>query len=329
MKMPNEAHPWNGIGSFARLFRTVEKTLGVWLWVLVFAILFSLLSPYFFGILNFMNIARQASIIGLLAIGMTLVIITGGIDLSVGSVISLVSAVFGVVWRSTNSMWAAVILAFLTGVASGVFNGVLISWVGVPAFIATFGMMGIGSGLAFALTAGSIGDFPLKFDYLGNGIFLGLPVPVIILIFLTLVFHYVLRKTVYGSRILAIGGNELSSSMAGISIKKYKFSVYLINGCLAALAGIILCARIRSSYPGIGQDLELDVVAAAVIGGANLMGGYGSIVGAIGGGFFISMIQNIFNLLGVYPFMQKVITGIFIVIAVLANQIKSRKKKLR
>ena len=326
--MTNQAPTRNLSGSIASVFRKVEKTLGVWLWVLVFAILFSLVSPYFLGLLNFLNIARQASIIGLMAIGMTLVIITGGIDLSVGSVVSLVSAVFGVVWRSTNSLWSAVILAFLTGAACGVFNGVLISWVGVPAFIATFGMMGIGSGLAFALTAGSIGDFPPKFEFLGNGIVLGLPVPVFIVILFALLFHYVLRKTVYGGRVLAIGGSELSSRLAGMNVKRYKFSVYLINGCLAALAAIILCARIRSSYPGIGQDVELDVVAASVIGGANLMGGYGSIIGAIGGGFFISMIQNIFNLLGVYPFMQKVITGIFIVIAVLANQVKAGRKKL-
>ena len=116
--------------------------------------------------------------------------------------------------------------------------------------------------------------------------------------------------------------------MAGINVRWYKFSVYLINSSLAAIAGIILCARIRSSYPGIGQDFELDVIASAVIGGANLMGGYGSIVGAIGGGFFISMIQNIFNLLGVYPFMQKVITGIVIVVAVIANQVRTGKKRI-
>jgi len=129
---------------------------------------FSMISPYFLGLLNFMNIARQASIYGLIAIGMTLVIITGGIDLSVGSIISLVSAVFGVVWRSTNNLWAAIVLAFLSGAACGLFNGVLVSFFGIPAFIASFGTMGIGSGMAFALTAGSIGDFPLKFDFWGT-----------------------------------------------------------------------------------------------------------------------------------------------------------------
>jgi len=306
-------------------FKAAEKFLGVWLWVLLFAALFSLVSPYFLSLANFINIARQASIFGLMALGMTLVIITGGIDLSVGSVVSLVSAVFGVVWRGTNNLWLALALAFLAGVACGAFNGVLVSWVGVPPFIATFGTMGIGAGFAFALTPGSIGDFPESFDYLGNGMLAGIPIPVYIVGIFALVFHFVLRRTVYGIRILAIGGSEYSSKLAGLNVKRYKFSVYLINGCLAALAAIILCARIRSSYPGIGQDFELDVIAATVIGGANLIGGYGSIIGAMGGGFFISMIQNIFNLLGVYPFMQKVITGIFIVIAVLANQIKLKK----
>jgi ribose transport system permease protein len=306
----------------------VGNFLGVWLWVILFAALFSLLSPYFLSLLNFLNIARQASIFGLMAIGMTLVIITGGIDLSVGSVVSLVSAVFGVAWRSTNSLWAALIFAFLTGAASGALNGALVSWVGVPPFIATFGTMGIGAGLAFALTPGSIGDFPEGFEYIGNGTLAGIPLPLLIVLAFALIFHYLLRRRVYGVRVLAIGGGELSSRLAGIDVKKYKFSVYLINGCLAGLAAIILCARIRSSYPGIGQDFELDVIASSVIGGASLMGGYGSIIGAMGGGFFITMIQNIFNLLGVYPFMQKVITGIFIVIAVLANQMKMKRTDL-
>ena len=313
-------------GSLFSMLRAVQKFLGVWLWVILFAAFFSLLSPYFLSVLNFLNIARQASIFGLMAIGMTLVIITGGIDLSVGSVVSLASAVFGVVFRSTNSVWAGLALAFLSGAAIGALNGLLVSRVGVPPFIATFGTMGIGAGLAFALTPGSIGDFPESFEYVGNGMLAGIPIPLLIVIVSAAFFHYVLRRRVYGVRVLAIGGSELSSKLAGIGVRRYKFSVYLLNGCLAALAAIILCARIRSSYPGIGQDFELDVIASSVIGGASLMGGYGSIIGAMGGGFFITMIQNIFNLLGIYPFMQKVITGVFIVIAVLANQGKMKRK---
>jgi ribose/xylose/arabinose/galactoside ABC-type transport system permease subunit len=308
-----------------KALREVEGFLGVWLWVIVFAAFFSLLSPYFLSLLNFLNIARQASVFGLMAIGMTLVIITGGIDLSVGSVVSLASSVFGVAWRSTGSLGTALALAFLSGAAIGALNGLLVSRVGVPPFIATFGTMGIGAGFAFALTPGSIGDFPEKFEYVGNGMLAGLPIPLCIVVAFALFFHYVLRRRTFGVRLLAIGGSELSSKLAGFGIRRYKFSVYLLNGCLAALAAIILCARIRSSYPGIGQDFELDVIASSVIGGASLMGGYGSIIGAMGGGFFITMIQNIFNLLGVYPFMQKVITGIFIVIAVLANQGKLKR----
>ncbi|MGA2545552.1 MAG: ABC transporter permease [Rectinemataceae bacterium] len=324
-KKQNEGRMIMHARSLVTILRRAEKFLGVWLWVIVFAAFFSFLSPYFLSLLNFLNIARQASVFGLMAIGMTLVIITGGIDLSVGSVVSLASAVFGVAWRSTNSLWAALILAFLSGAAIGAFNGLLVSRVSVPPFIATFGTMGIGAGFAFALTPGSIGDFPEKFEYIGNGMVAGVPIPLFIVFIFAIFFHYLLRRREYGVRLLAIGGSELSSRLAGISVRKYKFSVYLLNGCLAALAAIILCARIRSSYPGIGQDFELDVIASSVIGGASLMGGYGSIIGAMGGAFFITMIQNIFNLLGVYPFMQKVITGIFIVIAVLANQGKMKR----
>lgn len=311
--------------SVAAGIKKTSNFLGVWLWVLIFAALFSFLSPYFLSVANFLNIARQASVFGLMAITMTLVIITGGIDLSVGSVVSLVSAMFGVIWRSTHNIWIALALALLTGAACGALNGFLVSQIGLPPFIATFGMMGIAAGFAFALTPESIGDFPSRFEYLGNGRFLGVPVPIFIVLAFVLVFHFLLKRSVYGMRVLAIGGSELSSKLAGIDVKRYKFSVYLLNGVLAALAAIVLCARIRSSYPGIGQDFELDVIASSVIGGANLMGGYGNIIGALGGAFFISMIQNIFNLVGIYPFMQKVITGIFIVIAVLADQIKMRR----
>jgi ribose transport system permease protein len=298
---------------------TLLRRLGIWFWLIVFGVIFSLILPYFFSTRNFFNIARQASIFGIMAIGMTFVIISGGIDLSVGSIVSFTSAVFGFVWQFTGNIFLSIACGLLVGILSGAMSGVLVGYVGLPPFIATFGMMGVGAGLAFGVTPSSIGGFPPAFEFLGNGKIATFPVPVFFLIFFTTIAYYMLKKTKYGLRLLAIGGSETSAKLAGIDIKRYKLTIYILNGVLASIASIILCARIRSSYPGVGEGFELDVIAATVIGGANLMGGEGSILGAVGGALFIIMIQNVFNLFGIYPFVQKVITGAFIVVAVLAK----------
>ena len=260
------------------------------------------------------------------ATGMTFVIISGGIDLSVGSIISLTSAVFGVIWRLTNNLALSLAAGMMVGLMSGATIGLLVGFVEIPPFIATFGMMGVGAGLAFAVTPSSISGFPAGFEFLGNGHLAGIPFPVLIAVLCGVVFHLLLKKTRLGVHILATGGSESSALLAGINVRARKLTVYLINGAFASLAGIILCARIRSSYPGIGRDLELDVIAMAVIGGASLVGGYGSVVGALGGALFLTMIQNLFNLIGVYPFMQKVITGGLIVVAVMASQARRRRR---
>ena len=305
---------------------TVGRVLGIWLWVIVFAVIFSLIAPHFMSLLNLSNVMRQASIFALMATGMTFVIISGGIDLSVGSIISLTSAVFGVIWRLTNNLALSLAAGMTVGLMSGATIGLLVGFVEIPPFIATFGMMGVGAGLAFAVTPSSISGFPAGFEFLGNGHLAGVPFPVLIAVLFGVLFHLLLKKTRLGVHILATGGSESSALLAGINVRARKLTVYLINGAFASLAGIILCARIRSSYPGIGKDLELDVIAMAVIGGASLVGGYGSVVGALGGALFLTMIQNLFNLIGVYPFMQKVITGGLIVVAVMASQARRRRR---
>jgi ribose transport system permease protein len=323
-------NPAQGLGRFTGALRgaasKVGRALGIWLWVIVFAIVFSLISPHFMSILNLSNVTRQASIFALMATGMTFVIISGGIDLSVGSIISLTSAVFGVIWRMSNNLTLSIVAGMMVGLLSGTTIGVLVGYLEIPPFIATFGMMGVGAGLAFAVTPSSISGFPAGFEFLGNGHILGVPFPVLIAILVGVIFHFLLRRTRLGLHILATGGSESSALLAGINVKARKLTAYLTNGAFASLAGIILCARIRSSYPGIGKDLELDVIAMAVIGGASLVGGSGSVVGALGGALFLTMIQNLFNLIGVYPFMQKVITGGLIVVAVMANQARRRRR---
>jgi len=324
------ANPAHQLGRFTGVIRgaaaAASRALGIWLWVIVFAVVFSLISSHFMSILNLSNVTRQASIFALMATGMTFVIISGGIDLSVGSIISLTSAVFGVMWKMTNNLALSIVAGMMVGLLSGTTIGLLVGFLEIPPFIATFGMMGVGAGLAFAVTPSSISGFPAGFEFLGNGHLFGVPFPVIIAIMAGVIFHFLLRRTRLGVHILATGGSESSALLAGINVRARKLTVYVINGVFASLAGIILCARIRSSYPGIGKDLELDVIAMAVIGGASLVGGSGSVIGALGGALFLTMIQNLFNLIGLYPFMQKVITGGLIVVAVMANQSRRRRR---
>jgi ribose transport system permease protein len=256
--------------------------------------------------------------------GMTLVIISGGIDLSVGSVVSMTSAVLGVVWRETGNMGLGIAAGMSIGLITGAINGVLISRLALQPFIATFGTMSAAAGLAYAITDSSIGDFPEWFDWLGNGMIQRLPIPVFFLAAISMSFYILLNKRRLGLYLMALGGNETATRMAGIDLAKLKIIAYTVNGLLASFCGIVLCSRIRSSYPGIGQDLEMDIIAASVIGGASLAGGQGRIFGAVGGAIFVCMIQNIFNLLGVYPFMQKVITGILIAVAVFANEWRTK-----
>lgn len=315
-----------GVSLFARFYRAYDA-MGIWFWIIVFAAVFSLVNSHFAGYLNFRNIFRQASVFAIMSIGMTLVIISGGIDLSVGSVVSFTSAVLGTVWRATGNMALALACGMAAGVVSGFANGVLIGYCQMPPFIATFGLMSAGAGFAFALTPGSIGDFPLWFESLGNGMIHRIPVPVMIMLALALFFYFILNGRRFGLRILAIGGNENSARMAGVNVARCKLVLYTLNGVLASFAGIVLCSRIRSSYPGIGLDMEMDVIASAVIGGASMVGGEGRVFGAVGGAVFICMIQNLFNLEGIYPFMQKIVTGIFIVIAVFVNELRSRKER--
>lgn len=311
--------PW---AAFIKLY----DMLGIWFWVIVFFAVFACVNEHFLSLPNIRNIFRQASIFSVMSIGMTLVIISGGIDLSVGSVVSCSSAMLGTIWQATGSFPLAIACAMGVGLVSGLANGYLIGYRQMPPFIATFGLMSAAAGFAYALTPGSIGDFPRWFEYLGNGMFRKIPIPIFIMFGLGLVFFFILNRRSFGLRIKAVGGNENSARMAGVNVPALKLAVYAINGLLASFAGIILCSRVRSSYPGIGQDMEMEVIASAVIGGASLVGGEGRIFGAIGGAVFICMIQTLFNLEGIYPFMQKIITGLFIVIAVFANEIRSRRK---
>lgn len=299
----------------------------VWIWLLIFGAFFAILSPdYFLTIQNLFNIIKQAALYGIISIGMTLVIISGGIDLSVGSLISLTGSVVGIIWQQTHSIIPAILAGMMTGILAGAINGALVAYGRLPPFIATFGMLSIGRGLAFLITPYSIGGFPEWFEYLGNGQISVIPIVAIMFIILIALSHLVLKKTKYGYDILAIGGNEGSARLAGINVAVKKMSVYVISGVLASFISIILCSKLRSEYPGIGQGYELQVIAATLIGGTDLMGGYGSMINTGAGAILVGIINNGLTVRGIYPFMQQIITGGFIIIAVLANTMLYQKR---
>ncbi len=306
-----------------RSFSQAMSNLGIFLWLIVLAIVFSLLTPDFLSGPNLLNIAKQSAIIGIVAAGMTFVIITGGIDLSVGSLISFTGAIIGWVWVSTGNMLAAALAGLLTGAVCGTISGLLVGYAKLPPFIATFGMMGAGAGLAFVVTPVTVGGFPPAFEFLGNGKPVGIPSPIIIMLIVAAAGQYVLSRTRFGLRVLAIGGNEPAARLAGFDIARNKAAVYVISGVLSALGAVVLCARLRSAYPGVGQGYELLVIAATAIGGTDLMGGSGTVIGSIAGALLIGEIQNGLNLLGVAPFMQQIVTGCLIVVAVLGNQART------
>lgn len=303
--------------------------MGVWLWLIVFVIFFAALSPeYFFTLENLLNIIKQAAIYGLISLGMTFVIISGGIDLSVGSIVSLTGAVVGITWQTTNNMILAIVLGMLVGIIAGAINGSLIAYGKLPPFIATFGMLNIGSGMAFIITASSIGGFPIWFEQLGNGRVLGFPVVIIIFIVFITIAYVLLNKTKFGYDVFSLGGNESSARLAGINISLRKMSVYIISGALASFVSIIVASQLRSEYPGIGQGFLLPVIAATIIGGTDLMGGFGSVISTTGGAILVGMINNGLTISGVYPFMQQIITGALIIFAVLANILIYRRGEI-
>lgn len=306
----------------SRIFRMFAR-LGIFLWLILLGLLFSILSPDFLSVSNLLNIAKQSSIVGIISIGMTFVIITGGIDLSVGSLVSFVGAVTGWVWIATGNMWLASLAGLATGVFAGGASGVLVGYGRVPPFIATFGMMGVGMGLAFVVTPTTVGGFPPAFEFLGNGRIAGIPMPILIALLLAVLGQYMLARTRYGLHIRALGGSEPAARLAGINVPRRLASVYVLSGLLSAVGALVLCARLRSAYPGVGQGYELLVIAAVAIGGTDLMGGTGSVTGSIAGALLVGMIQNGLNLLGVAPFTQQIVTGLLIVVAVLANQART------
>ncbi len=292
------------------------------------AAVFAGIAPGFFSLANAVNVLLSVAVTGILAVGMTAVILTAGIDLSVGSVVAL-TGVTGAMAASHGFMPAtmALVVAVLVGTATGVVNGTLTAYLQVPAFVSTLAMLTIARGLAFIVSGGrSIGDLPSSFGALGRSVLFGIPAPVLVMVAVMLVGSFVLRRTVFGRHIYAIGGNTEAAWLAGVNTKRVIWWVYVLNGALAGIGGLTLASRLGAGVPNAGQQYELDVIAAVVVGGASLFGGRGTIAGTLWGTVFIGVLTNGLNLANVDPYVQKIALGVVIVLAVIGDEISRRKR---
>lgn len=284
----------------------------------------SIAHPDFLTISNLMTIGLQAAVRALLAIGELLVIISGGIDLSVGTAMSLSMVTMGLyVINSHGSLEIGMLIAIATGVLVGLLNGMLVAFLGLPPFIITLGMLGIAQGLALTLSSGfSMYGFPKEFDFLGGGQIIGIPVPIIILAVVAIVASFIFRETRLGRYAYAIGGGEEAARRAGIPVRRFKVAIYAFCGGLVGISSIVLSSRINSAHPGIGLGYELDAIAAVVIGGASLMGGRGNVSGAIIGALTMAAIRFGLNVMAVTPFIQQIVIGVILIIAVYLDRLR-------
>jgi ribose/xylose/arabinose/galactoside ABC-type transport system permease subunit len=286
----------------------------------------SVSSKEFATVANLTNVARQVSINAVISAGMTFVIITAGIDLSVGSLVALAGCVGMIVLNWTDSSIIGVMAGIALAGLSGAVTGAIVAWTRIPAFIVTLAGLTILRGLALIITGGSpIIKFEGGFRFLGQGVLWGLPVPVLIMGAVMLAMHIVLTRTAFGAHVYAVGGNEEASRLSGINVAITKLRVYTIGGLLTGLAGMILMGRLSSAQPNTGEGFELDAIAAVIIGGTSLMGGRGTIWGTLVGAVVIGILNNGFNLMAVDAHYQLVAKGVIILLAVLLDQYLKRK----
>jgi ribose transport system permease protein len=310
---------------FNRLSRSQKQFLSTLSGLILVGLVFTISSPYFFSVNNILTVATQTAVIAIIAIGQTYVLITGGIDLSIGSNIALSAMVAGLCMRANLPVPVAIISGLLTGMCSGAVNGLLVAFGKLPPFIATLGTMTVARGLSFTLTqAIPITNLPANFTVFGTGRTLGIPNPVIIMVALVVIFGFILAKTKLGRHVYAAGSNFEAARLSGVNTRQVLISVYVFSGLLAAFAGLIMAARIISAQPASGDGYELDAVAASVIGGASTMGGEGTIAGTFIGAFVIGVLRNGLNLVGVTPYIQKIIIGAVIVASVFLDKIKRK-----
>ncbi len=322
----NKDNPSTSSTKFKNSFKLTPET-GALLALLVISSVLTLLSQYFFTFSNFVNLLKQVSIIGIAGVGVTLVIISGGIDLSVGSMISVaVVLVAGFMQNNGMPPWLAVISVLAIGAVLGLINGALIALLHIPPIIATLSTLIAYKGAALVYTGGYAIPLIGKFMTPGRGFVGPIPVPILIMIGAYIVGHIILKYTILGRMAYGLGGNEDAVYLSGRSVRKYRLIIYAISGITASLAGVVLASRISSGQPMSGEGVELDVIAAAVLGGTNIFGGVGTMWGTIIGAFILIVISNGLNLINVSPYGQFIAKGAILAFAVAVNSMKGFRK---
>jgi ribose transport system permease protein len=290
----------------------------------------TVLSPFFFTISNLVNVVQQSTIIAIVAAGITFVIISGGIDLSVGSIVALAGLVVADALHAGWPVFPAILAGLAVGMAFGTVNGLLVTFGRLPPFIATLGTMSAGRGLALMYTGGApISGFGNEFRTLSTGVVFGMPAPVLIMAGIFGVMHLILVRTKVGRYAYAIGGNEEAATLSGVNVAFHKTVLYVLCGLLSAVGAVILTARLNSAQPIAGTSYELDAIAAAVIGGTSLLGGEGTLTGTLIGALIMGVLRNGLNLLNVSSYLQQVAIGAVIIIAVFVDLTLKRRQSQR
>lgn len=310
-------------------------------------VIFSILSPYYFSLSNFLTMASHVAVYAILAIGMLMVILNGGIDLSVGSILGLSGIIAGFLMQGVSlnlfgvelfpSVWVVVVISCAVGAFVGLVNGVLIAHFKVPPFVATLGMLYVVRGIALLMTNGltynDLGGKPelgnTGFNWLGFNRLFNVPIGVLVMAVIAIICSILLTRTVFGRWLYASGGNERAAELSGVPVKRVKVRVYVISGVCASIAGLILSSELTSAGPTAGTSYELTAIAAVVVGGASLMGGRGNIHGTLLGAFVIGFLSDGLVIVGVSAYWQAIFTGAVIVLAVLLNAVQYRRRGKR
>jgi ribose/xylose/arabinose/galactoside ABC-type transport system permease subunit len=286
-----------------------------------------ILTPHFLTVANALNVMEQTSINAIVAVGMTYVIISGGIDLSVGSLVALAGVVLAGALKAGWPLPLAVAAGLGVGAVSGLINGVVIAFGRLPPFIMTLGMMSVARGAALLVTDGRpISGFDAGFRSIATGRVLGVPAPIVLTLVIYAAAHFVLSRTRFGRYVYGIGGNEEATRLSGVNVRFHKTMVYVVSGAASAVAAVLLTARLNTAQPIAGIMYELDAIAAVVIGGTSLSGGEGNLGGTLIGALTMGVLRNGLNLLGVSSFLQQLVIGVVIIVAVLVDILVKEKR---
>lgn len=311
---------------FQNILRSPE--MGTVLIIILLSTALTVLRAQFLTATNLAFVARGFSFIAISAIGMCFVLITGGIDLSVGSVMGVSGVTAAYMCAHGGGFAAAVVVPLLVGCLFGLFNGVLIAKAKIPPFIITLGTMNIGRGLVYIITGGwPMQGFTKSMLFLGQGYLFGFPMPLVILAVLLVVSHFALSHTTFGWNVYALGGNEEAARLSGISVDRMKIGVYVLSGLLSAVAGVLLTARLGVGETTVGMNYEMNVIAAVVIGGVSMSGGVGTVLSALLGATLMGVLNNGLVLLGVSAFWQQIVIGTVIILAVLMDRVRISSMK--